>query len=89
MSIFEVPNFFPRDVSRKKDETNKPLKVIGVDPDSLEVVVEFDSISDATRAGYTNVSQIISGKSERQIANGLRWFKKDSFDPNQIKPLRM
>jgi predicted RNA-binding Zn-ribbon protein involved in translation (DUF1610 family) len=89
LSVFEVPNFFPRDVSRNKDETNKPLKVIGVDPDSLEVVVEFDSISDATRAGYTNVSQIISGKSERQIANGLRWFKKDSFDKNQISPLRM
>lgn len=89
LSVFEVPNFFPRDVSRTKDETNKPLKVIGVDPDSLEIVVEFDSISDATRAGYRNVSQIISGKSDRQIANGLRWFKKDSFDTNQIEPLRI
>jgi hypothetical protein len=89
LSLFEVPNFFPRDVSRKKDETNKPLKVVGVDPDSLEIVVEFDSISDAIRAGYTNVSQIISGKSDRQIANGLRWFKKDSFDMTQMEPLRM
>lgn len=89
LSVFEVPNFFPRDVSRKKDETNRPLKVIGVDPDSLEVVVEFDSVSDATRAGYTNVSQIVSGKSDRQISNGLRWFKKDSFDSAQIEPLRM
>ena len=89
LSVFEVPNFFPRDVSRIKDETNKPLKVVGVDPDSLEVVVEFNSISDATRAGYTNVSQIISGKSDRQIANGLRWFKKDSFEMSQIEPLRM
>ena len=88
LSEFEVPNFFPRDVRRMKDETNKPLKVIGVDPDSLEVVVEFNSISDATRAGYRNVSQIISGRSDRQIANGLRWFKKDSFDTNQIEPLR-
>jgi hypothetical protein len=89
LSVFEVPNFFPRDVSRKKDETNKPLKVVGVDPDSLEIVVEFDSISDATRAGYTNVSQIVSGKSDRQIANGLRWFKKDSFDMTQMEPHRM
>ena len=89
LSIFEVPNFFPRDVSRKKDETKKTFKVIGVDPDSLEVVAEFDSISDATRAGYTNVSQIISGSPDRQISNGLRWFKKDSFDPTQIEPLRM
>ena len=89
LSVFEVPNFFPRDVSRTKDETNKPLKVVGVDPVSLEIVVEFDSISDATRAGYTNVSQIIAGKSDRQIANGLRWFKKDSFDTNQVEPHRM
>ena len=62
---------------------------MGVDPDSLEIVVEFDSISDTTRAGYKNVSQIISGKSDRQIANGLRWFKKDSFNPSQIDPLRI
>jgi len=89
LSVFEVPNFFPRDVSRTKDETNKPLKVIGVDPDSLEIVVEFDSISDATRSGYTNVSQIVSGKSDRQISNGLRWFKKDSFNISQIEPLRI
>ena len=89
LSVFEVPNFFPRDVSRTKDETNKPFKVVGVDPDSLEIVVEFDSISDATRAGYKNISQIISRKSDRQIANGLRWFKKDSFDTNQIAPLRV
>lgn len=89
LSAFEIPDFFPRDVSRTKDETNKPLKVIGVDPESFEVIVEFDSISDATRAGYTNISQIISGKSERQVSNGLRWFKKDSFDINQIEPLRI
>ena len=89
LSEFEIPNFFPRDISRVKDEKNKPLKVIGVDPDSLEVVIEFDSIADATRAGYRNISQIVSGKCDRQIANGLRWFKKDSFDLSQINPLKV
>jgi hypothetical protein len=89
LSIFEIPNFFPRDVSRLKDESNNPIKVVGVDPDSLEVVVEFESLSDARRAGYTNLSQIISGKTDRQISNGLRWFKNDTFNASQVKPLRV
>jgi hypothetical protein len=88
LSIFEIPNFFPRDVGRLKDESNNPIKVVGVDPDSLEVVVQFESISDARRAGYTNLSQIISGKTDRQISNGLRWFKNDTFNVYQVKPLR-
>lgn len=89
LSVFEIPNFFPRNVGRLKNESNNPVKVIGVDPDSLEVVVEFESISDARRAGYTNVSQIISGKTDRQISNGLRWFKNETFNANQIQPLRV
>ncbi len=88
LSIFEIPNFIPRDVSRSKSDKNKPLKIIGVDPITLNIVAEFDSISDATRAGYKNISQIISKKSNRQIANGLRWFQKDSFDSSLIEPLK-
>jgi len=86
LSFFEVPNFFPRDFSREKDLTNKPVAVVGVNPTTLEILKEFESISDATRAGYKNVSQIISGSSDRQISGGLRWFKKDSFDKNSIEP---
>jgi hypothetical protein len=87
LALFEVPNFFPRDVSREKNESNKPIPVIGVDPVSLKIITEFKSISDATRAGYKNISLIISNVGHRQIANGLRWFKKNEFNPSKIKPL--
>lgn len=88
LQLYEVPNFFTRDVSRAKDETNKPIAVVGVHPDTLEVIVEFDSISDAYKAGYQNVSTIIANTSDRQISHGLRWFKKSSFDPKDVSPLK-
>lgn len=85
---FEVPNFFQRDTSRQKDDSNLPIAVVGINPITKEIVVEFSSISEATQAGFTNLSQIISGKSTRQISNGLRWFRKDNFELNQIAPIR-
>lgn len=88
LQLYETPNFFTRDVSREKDETNKPIAVVGVHPDTLEVIVEFDSISDAYKAGYQNVSTIIANASDRQISHGLRWFKKSSFDPKDVSPLK-
>ncbi len=88
LQLYETPNFFARDVSREKDETNKPIAVVGVHPDTLEVIIEFDSISDAYKAGYQNVSTIISGTTDRQISHGLRWFKKSSFDIKKINPLK-
>ena len=88
LQLFETPNFFTRDVSREKDETNKPIAVVGVHPDTLEVIVEFDSISDAYKAGYQNVSTIIANTSDRKISHGLRWFKKSSFDPKDVLPLK-
>lgn len=86
LQLYETPNFFTRDVSREKEETNKPISVVGVHPDTLEVIVEFDSISDAYKAGYQNVSTIIANTSDRQISHGLRWFKKSSFDPKVVSP---
>jgi len=86
--LYEVPNFFTRDVSREKDETNNPIAVIGVRPDTLEIVVEFDSISDAYKAGYQNVSTIVSGASDRKISHGLRWFKKSNFDAGNVPELK-
>ncbi len=88
ISFFEIPDFFPRDRSREKDTKNKPVAVVGVNPKTNEIVVEFDSISDATRAGYRNISQIVSATSDRQIAGGLRWFKKHLFNNNSILDLK-
>lgn len=88
LQLYEIPNFFTRDVSREKDDTNKPIAVLGVHPDTLEIVAEFNSISDAYKAGYHNVSSIIAGTSDRQISQGLRWFKKSSFDSGNVSPLQ-
>jgi len=89
LSIFEIPKFFTRNVEREKNLSNESIQVLGVDPKTSEIVLEFKSISDASLAGYRNVSQIISGKSSRQISNGLRWFRKDSFHPSQVLPLKI
>jgi hypothetical protein len=84
LALYEVPNFFVRDVTREKDLSNLPIAVVGVHPKTLEVIVEFESISDALNAGYRNVSSVISENSDRQIAGGLRWFKKAAFDRTKI-----
>ncbi len=89
LSLYEVPDFFPRDVSRKRNNKTKPIAVVGVDPYSFQIKVEFDSISDAYKSGFKNVSMIISEKYNRQIAHGLRWFKKSNFDPLNITPLKI
>lgn len=88
LNDFVVPDFFPRDVSRPKDESNLPIAVIGVDPKTNKVVIEFETISQANDAGYKNISMVISDKYNRQISNGLRWFRKDSFDKNNIPPIK-
>jgi hypothetical protein len=87
LALYEVPNFFVRDVTREKDLSNLPIAVVGVHPKTLEVIVEFESISDAHNAGYKNVSSVISENSDRQIAGGLRWFKRAEFDRTKIPVL--
>jgi hypothetical protein len=82
-----VPNFQPRNVSRSKDERNKPIAILGVDPITNQVVRRFGSTSEASRAGYKNVSSILAEKYGRQLSGGLRWFKEKDFDPLQIPKL--
>ena len=89
LKIYEVPDFFPRDSSREKDLSNIPQAVVGINPDTNRVVVEFDSISDANRAGYKNISMvIIESKYNRRLSGGLRWFRKSEFDQYSIPELR-
>jgi hypothetical protein len=88
LKTFEIPYTDEIDVSRPKDTSNNPIPVVGIDPKTNLVVVRFCSTSEASRAGFKNVSQIVSGSSERQIAGGLRWFKEAEFDPSSIPPLR-
>lgn len=78
--LFEVPNFFPRSANRDKNLDNLPISVVGIDPETRLVVREFSSISDAARAGFKNISTILSGGSQRQLAGGLRWMKKKDYE---------
>lgn len=74
-------------VSRPKDLTNLPVAVVGVDPVTLKIVHEFESLADATSAGFRNVSSVINPNNSRTISNGLRFFRKDMFDLSSIEPL--
>lgn len=87
LTLYEAPTFTERSVSRDRSESNKPIAVVGVDPITNEVVQRFVSTSEATRAGFKNVSMVISEKYDRQASGGLRWFKEQEFDPSKIAPL--
>ena len=86
--MFEVPDFIPRDVSRAKNKRNGPVSVVGVDPRTNQVIHEFDSISLARRAGFTNISLTLSDKYGRQLSGGLRWFRKLEFYADNIPRLK-
>jgi hypothetical protein len=88
LSTYHVPDFFPKDVSRNKDLSNKPIPVLGIDPKTNEVLCRYDSISEATRAGYKNVAMAVSEKYERQLSGGLRWFKEMDFKRTEISALQ-
>jgi len=77
-----MPESFPVNVSREKNLNNIPIPVIGVDMNTNEIICEFESIAASNRAGYKNVSLILSG--ERIHSNGIRFFKKEGFDPENI-----
>ena len=87
LKLYEMPTFTERGVNREKSETNKPIAVVGVDPITNEVVQRFVSTSEAARAGFKNVSMVLSPKYDRQVSGGLRWFTEESFDPSKIAPL--
>ena len=89
LDMFEVPNFLPRDASRSKSESNRPVAVIGVDPRTNRVIHEFESVNLARRAGFTNISLTLSDKYGRQLSGGLRWFRKIEFDAENIPPLKL
>ena len=89
MAEFIVPTFFEKDVTREKNLSNKPYAVIGVDPTTGEVVVTFNSVSEATRAGYKNISMVVSSKYDRELSGGLRWFKASEYDENAVRPLKV
>lgn len=66
---------------REKDLTHQPKAVLGVNPMTLEIEQRFDSIADAVREGYRNVSMVLSGR--RRHSGGLLWVTADQFDSDE------
>ena len=81
-------NFDPHDVSREKDIRNEPVAIVGIDPRTNEIKYQLDSISAAIELGFKNISTILSGQTNRQISNGIRWFRASEFDPEDIPCMR-
>jgi len=87
LELYEIPNFFPRDVSRPKDETNKPIAVVAVDPSTNKVVERFASLADASRAGFGSLSALIADENTHRTAGGLRWFKAAAVNEASVPPV--
>jgi hypothetical protein len=83
-----IPNPFPKRRGRAKGVFAKPMSVVGVDPNTNKVVARFASMTDAKKAGYRNVSLVLSPNSSRQLAGGIRWFKAEEFDEENIPLLK-
>jgi hypothetical protein len=80
LRLFETPNFGELSTGRNRDESNRPIAVVGVNPFTGQVIHRFSSTSEASRAGFKNVSMVISEKYRRNLSGGLRWFKESDFD---------
>jgi DNA-directed RNA polymerase subunit M/transcription elongation factor TFIIS len=86
--FYQIPDFYQRDRTRPKDESKKPIAIIGIDPLTNEIIERFESITVATAAGYRNISQVLSENSPRQRSGGLRWFHEGSFNPESIPKIK-
>lgn len=81
----EIPSEEPIAVNFEKSLVNLPKPVIGISPETMKVVVKFDCIADANRAGYKNVSMALSG--HRNQSGGLLWFTEEEADSDTFKAL--
>ena len=77
-------DFESHDVRREKNMSNAPIPIIGIDPKTNKIEYQFDSISEAISRGFRNISTILNKKNNRQISNGIRWFRASEFDADNI-----
>ena len=89
LGTFIVQTDTPQNVSIEKSDANKPISVLGIDPFTEEIKERFESLAEAERNGYANISLILSEEYNRSQSGGLRWFRADTFDPNNIPPLEI
>lgn len=82
-----IPRSYPVRTGREKGKFAVAIPVLGVDPKTNEVVREYASYTDAENAGFDNIALIVSDKYPRYLSGGLRWFRKEDFNPSKIPPL--
>lgn len=87
LEVFCTPSSSHFDVAREKSVRNKPIPVVGVDPITNRVVERFESTLAASRAGFKNVSMVLSDKYDRQLSGGLRWFRAEEYAHGDITHL--
>ncbi|NRP57977.1 hypothetical protein XMA127_001980 [Marinobacterium sp. xm-a-127] len=63
---------------RPKDLANQPKAVVGVNPKTLEIEQRFNTIADASREGFRNVSLALSG--HRRQSGGLLWLTAEQIE---------
>ena len=83
-----IPRSFPKRVGKSKGVFNTAMAVVGVDPKTNTVAKKFPSVNAARKAGFNNVSLVISNHNSRQLCGGLRWFFAKDFDPLSITALK-
>lgn len=74
---------------KEKDLSNLPIPVLGIDPVTLNPKVSFDSLADAQKAGFHSLSSVLAEDTDRILAGGLRWIKKNEFEATGLKSLKM
>lgn len=84
-----IPTPFPRSSNFEAGEFQGPIPVIGIDAETNEILHEYSSLTEAEAQGFDNLSTIISDKYGRSQSKGVRWFKAEDFDPNNIPPLEI
>lgn len=84
-----VPKSFPVSVGRDKGKWNLPIPVIGIDKDTHEKIYDLESYDAAHKLGFKNLASIISEKNGRTSSKGIRWFKKESFELDNIPPIKI
>lgn len=84
--LAEIPE---KQHSREKDLSNLPIPVVGLDPVTLKPKVSFNSLADAQKAGFGNLSSVLAENTDRIFAGGFRWIRKSAFEETGLKNLKM
>jgi len=86
---FVIPTPEPRSSTFIGGKFQGPISIIGLDPNTNEILYSLNSMKEAEDLGFSNISTIVSDKYGRALSGGIRWFKFDEFDPNNIPPLEI